>query len=152
MARSSGRSRPAPARSAAPPASRGYSTAAPTAPQQAYGARPHAPAAPAAAPAAAPSAGGGLFANMASTAAGVAVGSTVGHGLSNMLFGGSSSAAEVPAPVAAQAAYQIQDQGAVCAIQAKDFTKCLDATGSDMQSCSYYFEALKACQQAAAPY
>lgn len=31
---------------------------------------------------------------MASTAAGVAVGSTVGHGLSNMLFGGSSRASE----------------------------------------------------------
>lgn len=68
------------------------------------------------------------------------------------LFGGSARAEDVPAPVAQQAASEIADSGAQCAIQAKSFTQCLDATASDMQSCSYYFEALKACQQAAAPY
>jgi hypothetical protein len=59
------------------------------------------------------------------------------------LFGGSSQAQaqDVPAPVAAQAANQIADQGAQCAVQAKSFTQCLDATGSDMGSCAYYFGA-----------
>lgn len=33
-----------------------------------------------------------------------------------------------------------------------DFTKCLEATSGDMNSCSYYLEALKACQAAAKPY
>ncbi|KAL7409837.1 hypothetical protein BDY24DRAFT_372315 [Mrakia frigida] len=141
MARSSRGSRPA-ARSSPAPQQRSNTTAA--APQQARGAAPAAQAAPAAA-------GGGMFANMASTAAGVAVGSTVGHGLSNMLFGGSSAAAEAPAPAAYAAASAPQENGASCSVQAKDFTKCLDAT-NDMNSCSYYLDALKACQQAAAPY
>ena len=59
------------------------------------------------------------------------------------LFGGGSQAQaqDVPAPVAAQAANQIADQGAQCAVQAKSFTQCLDATGSDMGSCAYYFGA-----------
>ena len=33
-----------------------------------------------------------------------------------------------------------------------DFTKCLEATNGDMQSCGYYLEALKACQAAARQY
>jgi hypothetical protein len=33
-----------------------------------------------------------------------------------------------------------------------DFTKCLEATNGDMTSCSYYLEALKACQAAARPF
>jgi hypothetical protein len=55
---------------------------------------------PAAAPphgqAAASSGQPGMMAQMAATAGSVAVGSTIGHGLSSMLFGGSSSAAEQP--------------------------------------------------------
>ncbi|CAD6888435.1 unnamed protein product [Tilletia controversa] len=109
--------------------------------------------------AAAPAQGPGLFANMASTAAGVAVGSTVGHGLSSMFFGGGSREAPVEQ---AQAQYPAQDQQAQqgayqqstvgsCEAQAKDFTRCLEA-GNDFNSCSYYLEALKACQQAARPY
>jgi hypothetical protein len=79
----------------------------------------------------------GLFGQMASTAAGVAVGSTVGHGLSNMLFGGSSSApaeqAQQPAPQAYdQGAYASQQQniGASCESQSKDFIKCLESSES----------------------
>ncbi len=79
----------------------------------------------------------GLFGQMASTAAGVAVGSTVGHGLSNMLFGGSSSApaeqAQQPAPQAYdQGAYASQQQniGASCESQSKDFIKCLESSKS----------------------
>ncbi|CBQ67958.1 conserved hypothetical protein [Sporisorium reilianum SRZ2] len=101
--------------------------------------------------------GPGLFGQMASTAAGVAVGSTMGHGLSNMLFGGSSSApaeqAQQPAPQAYQGAYPQQQQnlGVSCEQQSKDFIKCLEST-NDMNSCSYYLEQLKACQAAARPY
>ncbi|PWY98789.1 hypothetical protein BCV70DRAFT_178527 [Testicularia cyperi] len=99
----------------------------------------------------------GLFGQMASTAAGVAVGSTVGHGLSNMLFGGSSSApAEQAAPQQPQAydnqAYSQQNNvAASCEQQSRDFIKCLEST-NDMNSCSYYLEQLKACQAAARPY
>lgn len=101
--------------------------------------------------------GPGLFGQMASTAAGVAVGSTVGHGLSNMLFGGSSSApaeqAQQPPQAYNQGAYPGQQQtvGASCEQQSKDFIKCLEST-NDMNSCSYYLEQLKACQAAARPY
>jgi len=92
---------------------------------------------------------------MAGNIASIAVGSTIGHGLSSMLFGGSSAAAA--APVAAEAAaampqqgYQNQSQGLSCDVQAKDFTKCLEA--ADMASCSWYLDQLKACQAAARPY
>ncbi|CDS02024.1 related to MIC17-mitochondrial intermembrane space protein, required for normal oxygen consumption [Sporisorium scitamineum] len=101
--------------------------------------------------------GPGLFGQMASTAAGVAVGSTVGHGLSNMLFGGGSSApaeqAQQPVPQAYQGAcpQQQQNVGVSCEQQSKDFIKCLEST-NDMNSCSYYLEQLKACQAAARPY
>ena len=76
-----------------------------------------------------------------------------------MLFGGSGHAAPPPAeaqaPVNQAQEQQWQGQGASCEIQAKgklqrlkhglttDFTKCLDAT-NDVQSCSYYLEALSA--------
>ena len=78
--------------------------------------------------------GPGLFGQMASTAAGVAVGSTVGHGLSNMLFGGSSSApaeqAQQPPQAYNQGAYPGQQQtvGASCEQQSKDFIKCLESS------------------------
>ncbi|KAJ8454753.1 hypothetical protein ONZ51_g12847 [Trametes cubensis] len=91
----------------------------------------------------------GLLAQMAATAGSVAVGSTIGHGISHMLFGSSSSA---PAPEAPAAPVQQQQQasGISCEVQAKDFTKCLEA--ADVQSCSWYLEQLKACQAAAARY
>ncbi|KAF9239802.1 hypothetical protein BU15DRAFT_46232 [Melanogaster broomeanus] len=107
----------------------------------------HAPAPPAAA---AQSGGPGLLTQMAATAGSVAVGSTIGHGLSHMLFGGSSSAA--PAPEAAPPVQQqsFQSSGVSCEVQAKDFTRCLEK--ADLPSCSWYLEQLKACQAAAAPY
>ncbi|TIB98260.1 hypothetical protein E3Q18_02119 [Wallemia mellicola] len=102
--------------------------------------------APAAQPAAT-GAGGSFLGNVASTAAGVAA----GHGLSNMLFGGSSShqapVEQPPAPVQQQSA----EQKPVCETQAKDFVTCLNATG-DVNSCSALLEMLKSCQAAAAPY
>lgn len=95
---------------------------------------------------------------------GAVAGSVVGHGISNMLFGGSGHQA-APAPAAEQAPVNQQQFGASCDIQAKgmssfppafsvvfarwslivsilDFTKCLEATNGDMQSCGYYLEAL----------
>lgn len=78
--------------------------------------------------------GPGLFGQMASTAAGVAVGSTVGHGLSSMLFGGSSSApaeqAQQPPQAYNQGAYPQQQQnvGVSCEQQSKDFIKCLESS------------------------
>ncbi|KAJ3514287.1 hypothetical protein NLJ89_g2457 [Agrocybe chaxingu] len=89
----------------------------------------------------------GMLAQMAATAGSVAVGSTIGHGISSMLFGGSSTASHE----AAQAAPVQQQQSAInCEVQAKDFTKCLDK--ADLPSCTWYLEQLKACQAAAAPY
>ncbi|KAJ7634877.1 hypothetical protein FB45DRAFT_743146 [Roridomyces roridus] len=87
-----------------------------------------------------------MMAQMAATAGSVAIGSTIGHGLSNMLFGGSSSAPAEQAP----AQQQQQASTMSCEIPAKDFTMCLEK--ADMQSCSYYLEQLKACQAAAKPY
>ncbi|CCL98208.1 uncharacterized protein FIBRA_00202 [Fibroporia radiculosa] len=151
MPRQSRSSRPAP-RPAAPAAtqSRGAHTAA--APYPGAGAPPahHAPPVPAQTQAA-PTQQPGMLAQMAATAGSVAVGSTIGHGLSHMLFGGSSSAAPAPeaaAPPVQQQAYQAQ--GASCEIQAKEFTKCLEK--ADLPSCTWYLEQLKACQAAAAPY
>ncbi|WVQ99036.1 hypothetical protein IAU59_006168 [Kwoniella sp. CBS 9459] len=95
----------------------------------------------------------GLLAQAASTMGGAVAGSVVGHGISNMLFGGSRPAEQAPAQQAqAMDPVNQQQAGVSCDIQAKDFTKCLEATNGDMQSCSYYLEALKACQAAARPY
>jgi hypothetical protein len=82
---------------------------------------PHAPAPPAAAhaPAAASSGQPGMIAQMAATAGSVAVGSTIGHGLSSMLFGGSSSTpAAAEAPVA-QASQYTANAPMSCDVQAK---------------------------------
>lgn len=70
---------------------------------------PHAPAPPAAASAAtAQPKQPGMLAQMAATAGSVAVGSTIGHGLSSMIFGGSSNSST---PVEAQAPPVQQQQG-----------------------------------------
>ncbi|BEI81599.1 hypothetical protein CcaverHIS002_0207590 [Cutaneotrichosporon cavernicola] len=140
MARQS-RSRPA-ARPAAPAGNRQASTAA-------YPAHTPTPA-PVAAPAQAQSSGPGLLAQTASTMGGAMAGSVIGHGISSMLFGGRSDAA--PPPPSELPAQQAPVNGGSCDIQAKDFTKCIEATNGDMTGCSYYLEALKACQAAARPY
>ena len=58
-----------------------------------------------------------MLAQMAATVGSTAAGVTIGHGLSNMLFGGSSSAPvpEQQAPVA----QQTQAAGVSCEVQAK---------------------------------
>lgn len=89
---------------------------------------------------------------------GAMAGSVVGHGISNMLFGGSRPAEQAAAPPPAEYAQQSINQTGGCDIPAKgelrdrqgrrkeaddvDFTKCLEATGGDMNSCAYYLEAL----------
>ncbi|KAH9941718.1 uncharacterized protein BXZ73DRAFT_74909 [Epithele typhae] len=151
MARQSRSSRPA-ARPAAPAAQQTRSAHTAAAPHPSAGYPPaHAPPAP---PHAAQASSGqpGMLAQMAATAGSVAVGSTIGHGLSSMLFGGSSHPAPAPVDQAApvqQQTYQ-QPQGMSCEIQAKDFTKCLEA--ADVNACSWYLEQLKACQAAASRY
>ncbi|KAJ3715562.1 hypothetical protein DFJ43DRAFT_1101984 [Lentinula guzmanii] len=139
-------SRPA----AAPAQSRGaHTTTVPSG--YASPARPPAPVTHAnPAPATATSSGQpGMLAQMAATAGSVAVGSTIGHGISSMLFGGSSAPA--PAVEAAQASSAPQSRtGINCDVQAKDFTQCLEK--ADLPSCTWYLEQLKACQAAAAPY
>jgi hypothetical protein len=56
------------------------------------------------------------MAQMAATAGSVAIGSTIGHGLSNMLFGGSSEAA---APAQTAAPVQNQQSSISCEVQAR---------------------------------
>jgi hypothetical protein len=61
-----------------------------------------------------------MLAQMAATAGSVAVGSTIGHGISSMLFGGSSHAPEAPVAPAAPAQQQsYQSSGVSCEVQAK---------------------------------
>ena len=73
-----------------------------------------------------------MLAQMAATAGSVAVGSTIGHGLSSMLFGGSSSAApaEAQAPPVQQ---QQQGTGISCEVQAKG---TLESTVLRVSGCS----------------
>jgi hypothetical protein len=60
-----------------------------------------------------------MLAQMAATAGSVAVGSTIGHGISNMLFGGGSAAAETAPDPALSQGQQSQMQAASCEGQAK---------------------------------
>lgn len=60
-----------------------------------------------------------MIAQMAATAGSVAIGSTIGHGLSSMLFGGSSAANAEPAQQPAAQPIQQQNLGASCEVQAK---------------------------------
>ncbi|RCK57633.1 Mitochondrial intermembrane space cysteine motif-containing protein MIX17 [Candida viswanathii] len=104
----------------------------------------------------------GLFGQMASTAAGVAVGSTIGHTLGagiTGLFGGSSSSGPVEAASQEQqlASYQqqqqqTQEQTKHCDADARNFTRCLEDNGGNMQICDYYLQQLKACQEASRQY
>lgn len=106
----------------------------------------------------------GLFGQMASTAAGVAVGSTIGHtlgaGITGM-FGGRSEAPPVEqqqqqqqdlAPYQQQNSYATQEQVRHCDADARNFTRCLEENDGNMQTCGYYLQQLKACQEAARQY
>lgn len=75
-----------------------------------------------------------MIAQMAATAGSVAIGSTIGHGISSMLFGGSSQAA----PAESQAApVQQQQTNANCAVQAKGTFLCLGfSTDSSLDALS----------------
>lgn len=58
-----------------------------------------------------------MIAQMAATAGSVAVGSTIGHGISSMLFGGTSTTPESQAPP--QPASQASQFAGSCDVQAK---------------------------------
>jgi hypothetical protein len=102
---------------------------------------------------------------------GVAVGSSIGHAIGGFFGGGggSSQAAEqAPAQTDAYAQpmdnglYNSQNQAAYganaaadnqpCAMDAKNFTRCMDENRGDMTICGWYLEQLKNCQVAARPY
>lgn len=101
----------------------------------------------------------GLFGQMASTAAGVAVGSTIGHTVGagiTSLFGGSSShpvdQVQDQQLAAQQQQSTYQEQAKHCDADARNFTRCLEDNGGNMQICDYYLQQLKACQEAARQY
>lgn len=105
----------------------------------------------------------GLFGQMASTAAGVAVGSTIGHtlgaGITGMFGGRSEAPAEQQqpqqqdlAPYQQQNSYATQEQVRHCDADARNFTRCLEENDGNMQTCGYYLQQLKACQEAAKQY
>ncbi|RLV83971.1 Mitochondrial intermembrane space cysteine motif-containing protein MIX17 [Meyerozyma sp. JA9] len=114
-------------------------------------AAPHYPAAPAAQPQTS-SRSPGLFGQMASTAAGVAVGSTIGHTLGAGITGmfGGSSAPPAQYEQAQQQTYQEQTKH--CDADARNFTRCLEDNGGNMQVCDFYLQQLKACQEASRQY
>lgn len=105
----------------------------------------------------------GLFGQMASTAAGVAVGSTIGHtlgaGITGMFGGRSEAPVDQPqqqqqdlAPYQQQNSYTTQEQVRHCDADARNFTRCLEENDGNMQTCGYYLQQLKACQEAARQY
>lgn len=80
---------------------------------------------------------------------GVAVGSSIGHAIGGFFGGGSSTAPPAETQqnsVAAQGnetAYENNSWGArSCEVDAKQFTKCLDENGGNMQICGWYLEQL----------
>ncbi|KAF8331514.1 uncharacterized protein EI90DRAFT_3058143 [Cantharellus anzutake] len=144
------RSRPA-ARPAAPAPSAQQSRGAHTAAAPSYGGS--VPQNPSAAPPSAAQARSrepGLLTQMAATAGSVAVGSTIGHGLSNMLFGGSS---HPPAPVAEAPPAPQNYQTSPLAVMFKlgvNFTRCLET--NDASQCGWFLEKLKECQAVSRQY
>ena len=72
------------------------------------------------------------------------------------LFGGSSSSAPVEAaPQQQQVAAPTtttQEQAKHCDADARNFTRCLEDNGGNMQICDYYLQQLKACQEASRQY
>ena len=68
----------------------------------------------------------------------------------------SSSAPVEAAPqqqqVAAYQQQQTQEQAKHCDADARNFTRCLEDNGGNMQICDYYLQQLKACQEASRQY
>jgi len=83
-------------------------------------------------PPAATSSGPGMLGQMAATAGSVAIGSTIGHGLSNMLFGSSSTSGGQAEPVQTQQ----QPLGSQCDFQVKGayLSVCLSPYFGTLQS------------------
>lgn len=80
---------------------------------------------------------------------GSSIGHTIGAGLSS-IFGGSSHAPAEPVEQSQQASYEQRPRA--CDADARNFTKCLDDNGGNMQICDWYLQQLKACQEASKYY
>ncbi|ODQ68302.1 hypothetical protein NADFUDRAFT_10555, partial [Nadsonia fulvescens var. elongata DSM 6958] len=140
---------------------RSFGTAAPAAPAR-YAPATHAPPPTAAPPMASQSQGPGLMGQMAATAGGVAIGSTignvVGNGISSLFSSSPEPAAAAPAAAVAATAPVMaangQDQYGArnCDFDARSFTRCMDENNGNMQTCDWYLQQLKACQEAARQY
>lgn len=144
------RGRPAPSRHSAPAPAQTRSASTQNVPARTQQAPPPAVAAQ-------QSSGPGMFGNMMSTAAGVGIGSAIGHSIGSLFTGGSSHPAPEQQAQQQPTAYDsygsqaaqsnnAYSTGISCEADAKQFTKCLEATNNDMNSCSYYLDALKQCQ------
>lgn len=83
----------------------------------------------------------------------MAVGSSIGHALGGFFGGGSSSSAPAEAQQANTAAAATNAYGDAqtsgsewgarnCEVDAKQFTKCLDENGGNMQICGWYLDQL----------
>ena len=94
------------------------------------------------------------------TNSGVAVGSSIGHAIGGFFGGGGAQPADQANTAAtaydqapANTANNTNSWGAPsCEADARQFTRCLDEHGGNMQICGWYLEQLKACQQAASQY
>lgn len=83
---------------------------------------------------------------------GVAVGSSIGHAIGGFFGGGSSASAPAEAQQANTAATNPYGDAAQmsgnewgarnCEVDAKQFTKCLDENGGNMQICGWYLDQL----------
>ena len=92
----------------------------------------------------------GLIAQTMSTAAGVGMGHVIGSGISNMLFGGRSSepVQEQPqAPPQQPMSTTMNENPSMCKPYQDQFYKCMNDNGQNFESCKYFYEMLRSCQQ-----
>jgi len=84
---------------------------------------------------------------MGSSMAGSVVGSVVGHGISNMMFGGSSN----PSPQQVQQQYEQQGGQGPCAYEMDSFLRCVQENNNDSSACPSFLEQLQYCKQTQQP-
>ena len=88
----------------------------------------------------------GLLANVASTAAGVAIGHTVAHGLTNAIYGSSSSnQPQVEQSAQPQQQQFQQNQKMPCQYELQQFLNCTQQQ-SDLSLCEGFNQIFKECK------